>query len=129
MTSSPGADAEGAQGDGEAVGAVGDADGAGRAHVGGGLLLEALDVRPEDDAPAAQHVEHGRLDAVLQLGVLPLDVHESDGHAMRLLAAVRSRARNLPQRSAAAGHRSARAPPVARVRRGRRARPLTRAVR
>src|SRR5665647_2588144 len=69
------------------AGAVGDADGAGGAHVGGGVLFEALDVRAEDDAPAAQHSEHGRFDAVLQLGVLPLDVHESDGHAMRLLAA------------------------------------------
>ena len=87
MTSSPGAHAEGAQGDGEAVGAVGDADGAGGAHVLGGVLFEALDVGAEDDAPAAQHLEHGRFDAVLQLGVLPLDVHESDGHARRLLAA------------------------------------------
>jgi hypothetical protein len=80
-------DAQGAQRDGEAVRAVGDADGAGRAHVGGGVLFKALDVGAEDDAPAAQHLEHGRLDAVLQLGVLSLDIHESDGHAMRLLAA------------------------------------------
>ena len=43
-----GADAERAQRDGEAVGAVGDADGSGGAHEGGGLIFEALDVRPQD---------------------------------------------------------------------------------
>ena len=75
------ADAEGAQGDRQAVGAVGDADGPRRAEIRRGLILKALDVRPQDHAPAAQHVQHGALDALLQLGVLSLDVHQTDGHA------------------------------------------------
>src|SRR5665647_3975404 len=55
----------------------------------------------------AQHLEHGRFDAVLQLGVLPLDVHESDGHAMRLLAAgeVELGTYHSPSRAATEGRR------------------------
>ncbi len=75
-----GADAQRAERDREAVGAVGDADGTGGPHIRGGLFLEPFDVRPQDHPPAAQHRQHGVLDAVLQLGVLSLDVHESDGH-------------------------------------------------
>ena len=42
---------------------------------------------PRITRPLRSTDEHGVLDAVLQLGVLSLDVHESDGHVERLLAA------------------------------------------
>ena len=72
--------AEGAEGDRQAVGAVGDADGSRRPEIRRGLIFKALDVRPQDHAPAAQHLQHGALDALLQLGVLSFDVHQADGH-------------------------------------------------
>ena len=42
---------------------------------------------PRITRPLRSTVEDGVLDLVLQLGVLSLDVHESDGHVLRLLAA------------------------------------------
>jgi hypothetical protein len=62
--------------------AVGDADGPGSAQEGGRLVLEGFHVGAEDRAAAAQHLQHGTLDALLQLGVLSFDIHQADGHSV-----------------------------------------------
>ncbi len=46
-----------------------------------------LTLGPRMTRPLRSTSSTARLDAALQLGVLPFDVHESDGHAMRLLEA------------------------------------------
>ena len=93
------ADAGRAQGDGQAVGAVGDADGPGGAEVGGRLLLEGLDVGAQDVAPSAQDVEHRPLDLLADLGVLALDVHQPDRHVFTLPARPSRRRRRGPPAS------------------------------
>ena len=77
----PGADPHRLEHEQECVRAVRDSDRVLDAEVGGGLMLEGLDVRAEDEAAVLEHVG----DAFLELGekrrVLRLDVNQRDrGH-------------------------------------------------
>ena len=76
ITSSPGADLERVEDEHDRVGAVRDADRLGHAEVLGRLLLERLDVRPEDELAVLEHLGEGLLELRDERRVLRLDVNE-----------------------------------------------------
>jgi hypothetical protein len=73
-------DAERAQREHERVGPVGDAGGVAGAEVGGELLLEGLDLGPEDERAAVDHLGDLRVDRGAQRGERRLRVEQRDGH-------------------------------------------------
>ena len=65
----------------ERVGAVGDTERVRHAEVGGGLLLERLDLRAEDEAPGLEHVREAGFQLGNERRVLRLDVDERNHDA------------------------------------------------